>query len=181
MMVGKMDRKAIARNRTNQGMAPVPGRTNVGTSYLLWLGCLFGVSGLHRFYNRKIGTGILWLITWGWFGFGQFIDLFLIPEMVDEHNLKRRALLSGYYPGVAGDQAIAAMPKAEPTNGEIMMQLVKAASQHGGTLSVTQGVMATGLEFDKVEEVLTDMMRSGYVSVGNNPTSGVVVYDFHEL
>ncbi|MBW4489339.1 MAG: hypothetical protein KME12_16235 [Trichocoleus desertorum ATA4-8-CV12] len=28
----------------------------VGTSYLLWLGCLFGISGLHRLYNGKIAT-----------------------------------------------------------------------------------------------------------------------------
>ena len=120
-------------------------------------------------------------ISWGWFGFGQFIDLFLIPEMVDEHNLKRRSLLSGYYPGVGNTQPVAAVPKAEPTNGEMMMQLVQAANKYGGKLSVTQGVMATGLEFDKVEEVLSQMLKSGYVSIGNDPNSGVVIYDFHEL
>ncbi|MEM9770248.1 MAG: NINE protein [Cyanobacteria bacterium P01_D01_bin.73] len=175
---GQMKRRAIASKKGNQ---PVPGRTDVATTYVLWLACLFGVSGLHRFYNRKIGTGLLWLFTWGLFGFGQFIDLFLIPEMVDENNLKRRALLSGYYPGAGAPQAIAAEPKAEPTNGEIMMRLVKAASKYGGKLSVTQGVMATGLEFDKVEEVLAQMLKSGYVSIGNDSRTGVVVYDFHEL
>ncbi|MEM6503703.1 MAG: TM2 domain-containing protein [Cyanobacteria bacterium P01_C01_bin.89] len=170
-------RRAIATKNPK----PVSGQTSVGTSYLLWLVCLFGVSGVHRFYNGKVGTGILWLITWGWFGFGQFIDLFLIPEMVDEHNLKRRSLLSGYYPGVGNTQPVAAVPKAEPTNGEMMMQLVQAANKYGGKLSVTQGVMATGLEFDKVEEVLSQMLKSGYVSIGNDPNSGVVIYDFHEL
>ncbi len=181
----EMEQKAIATASNGQGTAAltqlVPGSTNTGTSYLLWLGCLVGVSGMHRFYNRKIGTGLLWLCTWGFFGFGQFIDLFLIPEMVDEHNLKRRSLLSGYYPGVAGSMPAVSQPEREPTQQEIMVRLVKAASGRGGQLSVTQGVMDTGLNFETVEAALTEMLRSDYVSIRNDPNSGVVLYDFHEI
>jgi hypothetical protein len=36
------------------------------------------VAGLHRFYVGKIGTGILWLFTWGLCGVGQWIDIMLI-------------------------------------------------------------------------------------------------------
>ena len=38
----------------------------------------FGTLGIHRFYVGKIGTGLLWLFTLGFFGIGDIIDFLMI-------------------------------------------------------------------------------------------------------
>jgi TM2 domain-containing membrane protein YozV len=41
--------------------------------------CYFlGIFGIHRFYVKKVGSGILWLLTVGILGFGVIVDLILI-------------------------------------------------------------------------------------------------------
>ena len=45
---------------------------------------LLGYLGLHRFYEGKIWTGILWLCTGGLFGVGIVVDAILIV-MKPEH------------------------------------------------------------------------------------------------
>jgi TM2 domain-containing membrane protein YozV len=156
----------------------------VGISYLLWAACFVSpFHGLHRFYNGKIGTGVLWLCTFGLFGFGQLLDLFLIPGMVEEHNAKIKAKFGVSSTGVPLYSSIPSVSyNITPTTQEqFRVKLLKAAATRGGKLSVTQGVMATGASFEEVEKVLNQMLKSGYVGIGNDPETGIILYDFHEL
>ena len=58
------------------------------TAFLLCF--FFGVFGVHRFYVGKVGTGLLWLFTFGLFGIGWLVDIILIGcgEFKDRNGLK---------------------------------------------------------------------------------------------
>ena len=55
--------------------------------YLLWI---FGFLGSHRFYYGKPVTGTIWFFTLGLLFIGWIIDLFLIPAMDREADLRFR-------------------------------------------------------------------------------------------
>ena len=41
--------------------------------------CIFlGVLGAHRYYVGKIGTGVIWTLTAGFFGIGWIVDIFTV-------------------------------------------------------------------------------------------------------
>lgn len=41
--------------------------------------CIFlGMFGVHRYYVGKIGTGVIWMLTAGFFGIGWIVDIFTV-------------------------------------------------------------------------------------------------------
>ena len=61
--------------------------------YLLWL---FGFTGAHRFYYGRPVSGTIWFFTLGLLGIGWLIDLFLIPGMDRQADLRYRSGLIDY-------------------------------------------------------------------------------------
>jgi TM2 domain-containing membrane protein YozV len=53
--------------------------------YVLWI---FGFTGSHRFYYGRPISGTVWFFTLGLLGIGWLIDLFLIPSMDREADLR---------------------------------------------------------------------------------------------
>jgi TM2 domain-containing membrane protein YozV len=148
-----------------------------GLGYALWCLIFVGLGGIHRIYLGKYGTGILWLLTGGLFFIGQFIDLFRMRDLVTQANVRE-----GYLPHPRIVRQIAYMtPPPGPAMKPLRHRLLDAAMQHGGAISVTQGVAATGATFEEVEKELSRLLETGYVDVDNAPGTGVVVYKFTEL
>ncbi len=145
------------------------------TAFITWLACVFGLCGIHRFYLKKPFTGLLYLFTFGLFGIGQLIDLFRLRELVELENHRVRRL-------PARPRRLRLPPARKADLEEKMRrELLSAANQNGGYLSVSQGVLATGRPFAEVEKALDKMAVSGFVDIDNDPNSGAVVYTFGEL
>ena len=53
--------------------------------YILWI---FGFMGAHRFYYGRPVTGTIWFFTLGVFFIGWIVDLFLIPSMDRDADIK---------------------------------------------------------------------------------------------
>ncbi len=56
--------------------------------YILWL---FGFIGAHRFYYGRPVTGTIYFFTLGFFLIGWLVDLFLIPSMNREAEIRFHA------------------------------------------------------------------------------------------
>jgi len=164
---------------------------STGMGFGLWCTGLLGACGIHRFYLGKPLTGLLWLVTLGLLGVGQVVDLFRMKTLVRNANFRDGHIPPPFHEGrilppqqvtVVQPQAATASPKRKLTKPlSLQQQLLKAAMDNGGELTVTQGVLATGKSFEEIEKALNQMSDKGYVDVDNAPGTGVSVYRFPEL
>ncbi len=172
-------------------------------TYVLWL--FGGFFGLHKWYLGRPLMGLGYFFTFGGgFGIGWLIDFFTLPRQVQVANLLGRyrgdtlaitlrrefdalkqhmnVLLGKQPPPLPTSPSPWQRPGHAAVSDEaLMLQLLHAAQKHGGRLSVTTGVIETGVPFADVERVLKTMVQSGYIYVDNDPTTGVLVYVFKEL
>ncbi|WP_036479278.1 TM2 domain-containing protein [Myxosarcina sp. GI1] len=156
-------------------------KLNTGTAYILWIFCCFGICGIHRFYLGKIVSGLLYLFTFGLFGFGQFIDLFLIPGMTAEKNrfLLQQAKIDDLTNIVNANEAIlqgqtkSALAKSDP-----MLKLLQAAASNNNVLSIGQATIATELPVEEVEKLLQKALKQGLAHIDNDEHTGAVRYYF---
>lgn len=83
-LIPSMDREADYRFQ--------PGATDYNLTWaLLWI---FGLFGLHRFYQGKIFTGILFALTGGLFLVGYVYDVFTLNEQISSANRSQSVRMS---------------------------------------------------------------------------------------
>lgn len=134
-----------------------PERRNLAVAYGLWALSLFGFCGLHRFYNRKPLSGTLWLLTFGCCFIGQFVDLWLMPELVDQANglLPRGSVLSVE---------------------RQLVQLARRSGQAGFTLNdaLLALDLPQGVESPEVRQEIERLLHADLLDVGNDERGRVV-------
>lgn len=155
-----------------------------GTGYLLLGLSVFGVAGIHRFYLGRPVSGLLWFLTFGLFGVGSFVDLFLLPSMVREENLRlgvadlqTRLLASGSSELPA---ALVAAPPSFVPNQTPEQSILHAAKASDGCLTVAGASLVTGLPLRKAEKMLERLVKNGHAERDVNE-EGARLYVFPGL
>ena len=122
---------------------------SLGLAYLLWLLGGLGTLGLHRFYLRRPGTGLLWLLTGGVFWIGAIVDLFRLPKMVLEAELEAdsRELLADPVP---------------PVTESLEQAILRVARAGGGVVSPVLVATSGPWSLDDSRVFLDEMVRKGH-------------------
>jgi TM2 domain-containing membrane protein YozV len=130
-------------------------RRETGTAYLLWCASLLGVCGLQRFYLGQTWVGTLYLLSFGFCGFAQLIDLFLIPGLVERSNQAAAAAVSQ----LTLEQQILRRCEHEPA-------------------SLAHFILATGQPSETIRNVVEEMAAQGLLRQTISE-SGSVLYQLH--
>ena len=167
----------------------------IGIAYILWLLGMFGFCGIHRLYLGRVGTGILYFCTFGLFGLGQVIDLFLIPDMAKEknyylqqknkaHNLLRWSDMSEAAIKNKANKLFQQIhnpndvPPAQNPQSDPMLKLLKVAAENNNVLSLGQAVMSLELPVEEVEKLLQKAVKKNLAHIDNDVKTGAVRYHF---
>lgn len=158
---------------------------NKGLAYILWCLCAFSLFGAHRFYCKRYISGSIYFLTLGFFGVGQIIDLFTIPNMVDEENLKYQALYGYQNVNINGNPQVTINVDGQKSRGyktvnnkkvSDTIKILQLAKNNGGIITLSDCVLATCKETAQVKQTLDKMCKDDLLEITNLPDSGAIVY-----
>ncbi|MDR2069135.1 MAG: NINE protein [Spirochaetaceae bacterium] len=157
---------------------------SVGLAYLFWFVSGFGMLGFHRFYLRKIPTGILWMCTGGLGMIGAIYDFFTLSGQVREANI--RDTLYNHLHGDRSDQ----MPRWRYADDAQFRRvhekesteriILKLAKQNKGILTPTEVALEANIPIEEAKKYLEALVSKGFAEIRVRK-SGTIVYTLPEL
>ncbi|UCF97581.1 MAG: TM2 domain-containing protein [Spirochaetaceae bacterium] len=147
----------------------------ISIAYLLWFLSGFGAAGFHRFYLGRFGTGLLWLFTGGLAGIGGLFDLFYIPTMVRDENLKL-----GYRNVLTADPDIL-VRRVDPSPKETLEKIIlRTAKKNRGVATPAEVALEGDIPIEEAKKALEKLVSGGYADIRVRKT-GAIVYVFTEF
>ncbi len=140
-------------------------RRNLGVAYVLWY--FLGIMGGHKFYLEKIGVGLLYFFTLGFFGIGWLIDLFTLPAQVRAFNNKHFSDSNTY------NNSHHSTPITNPTDIEKI--ILQVAQKKKGLITPMDIAVDTPVSLDNAKIELEKMVQKGYADMEVSET-GIIVY-----
>lgn len=153
-------------------------RRETGTAYLLWCASLLGVCGLQRFYLGQTLVGTLYLLSFGFCGVAQLIDLFLIPGLVERSNQADRSarqLDDSSLSTLAGGESDQARGVSVPEL-TLEQQILRRCEHEPASLA--HFILATGEPSETIRRVVEEMAAQGLLRQTISE-SGSVLYQLH--
>ena len=149
---------------------------SLGIAYLLWALGGFGTLGLHRFYLRKPGTGVLWLLTGGVLWIGAVVDLFRLPRLVDEANV-----LARHRDELEAPEPTTLVRSTQPQES-LEQAILRVAKESGGLVSPGAVATSGNWTLDETKAYLDGMVDKGHAELrptrSGTPSVVYVVPDF---
>jgi TM2 domain-containing membrane protein YozV len=158
-------------------------RPRIDHAYLFWGLSLIGIAGLHRLYARRPLSGVLYLLTLGFFGIGTIIDLFTLPRMVHQAQQEMwEELLVHMYspedtqPAIRWSCNISWLQR----HREIEQHIITLAREHHGIVSVITLSERAEVSLRRARGYLDRMVVRGF-ALATPTMEGTVMYHLPEL
>lgn len=144
---------------------------SLSTAYLLSLLSFVGLSGVHRLYMGKVGTGILWLCTGGLLGIGTLYDLVTMPSQVREANIRKE-----YQDALAQGR----VPRRALARESLEKSILRLAKRNGGYVTASEVALEADANIEGARQALEKLASKGFAEMKVR-TNGVIVYFFAEF